>query len=107
MRNIFISEEILHSTPLVNQPLSFSNRRCANGIFSNYAAMSSFFPEHAIETGVECAVDPEERVEVVVTEFAAGISDVVCDNHEELKWELGGRHRDRIGVERNASRSTK
>jgi hypothetical protein len=63
-----------------------------------------FFPEHAIETGVKGAVDLEERVEVAVREFAVVISDVVCDHQEDLERELGGRHRNRTGVERNASR---
>jgi hypothetical protein len=66
----------------------------------------SFFPEHAIETDVQCAVDLEERVEVAVTEFAVAICDVACDHQEELKREFGGQHRIRIGVERNARRST-
>jgi hypothetical protein len=69
--------------------------------------LRSFFPERAVKTVVDCAVDLEERVEVAVTEFATVICDVECDHHEELKRERGGRHRNRIGVERNASRSTK
>jgi hypothetical protein len=52
-----------------------------------------FFPEHAIETCVECAVDLEERVEVIVTETAVGFSTAVRDHEEELERELGGRHR--------------
>jgi hypothetical protein len=67
----------------------------------------SFFPEHAIETGVECAVGQEERVEVAGTELAVVIFDVVCGPQEELERELGERHRNRIGVERNTSRSAK
>jgi hypothetical protein len=38
-----------------------------------------FFLEHPIETGVECPVDLEERVEVAITEFAVVFPDVVCD----------------------------
>jgi hypothetical protein len=63
--------------------------------------LPGFFPEHAIETGVEYAVDLEDRVEVAVTEFAVGISDVVCDYEEEIEREFWGRgrHCDGIGVE--------
>jgi hypothetical protein len=70
---------------------------------NNGRALPGFFPELAIETAVECAVDLEERVEVAVTELAVVISDVVCDHQEELERELGGRHRHRIGVQRNAN----
>jgi hypothetical protein len=52
-----------------------------------------FFPEHAIETVIKCAVDLEERVEVAVTELATVISDVVCDHQEEFERKLGARHR--------------
>jgi hypothetical protein len=59
------------------------------------------------ETGVEYAVDLEERVEVAVTEFGMVISDEVCDHEEDLERKLEGRHRNGLGVERNASRPTK
>jgi hypothetical protein len=38
-----------------------------------------------VETCAECAVNLEERVEVIVTEFAVIISDVACDYEEELE----------------------
>jgi hypothetical protein len=69
--------------------------------------LPGFFPEHAIDTFVECAVDLEERVEVTVTKLAVVIPDDVCDHQEEFERKSGRRHRNRIGVERNVSRSTK
>jgi hypothetical protein len=71
-----------------------------------------FFAKLAIETAVECAIDLEEwlaemlhaiimnrknnlreRVEVIIEEFALGISEVVGDLEEELEREFRGRHR--------------
>jgi uncharacterized protein YciU (UPF0263 family) len=68
-----------------------------------------FFPEHANDTGVEFAVDWEERVDVAVDwEERVEVAATECDQQEELEHvlEFGRRHRDRIEVERNANRST-
>jgi hypothetical protein len=71
-----------------------------------------FFPELVIEAAVECDVDLEEllaerlhatirnckndlreRVEVIIAEFAVGISEVVGDLEKELERDFRRRHR--------------
>jgi hypothetical protein len=71
----------------------------------SYLVLPCFFPEHEIETAVEGAVDLEERVEAAVMEFAVVISDAAGDHQEELERELGGRHRNALGVERKKRES--
>jgi hypothetical protein len=60
--------------------------------------LPSVFPEHAVEIVVECAIDLEERVEVVVKECAIVISEVVCDLTAELDRGIRGRHCGCVGV---------
>jgi hypothetical protein len=72
-------------------------------IYAEIVALRGFFPELAVEIGVECAVDLEERVEVGVTELAMLISHVVSDHPKDLERELRERHRNRMVAERNAS----
>jgi hypothetical protein len=59
-------------------------------------------PKSAIETGVQCTVDLEERVEVGETELAFIVGMETCDHEEDFKRMFLGRQRelgDRIEVE--------
>jgi hypothetical protein len=51
--------------------------------------LHGFFQKSAIETGVEYAVDIEERVEVGETEIAVIIGEETCDHEEDFQREFG------------------
>jgi hypothetical protein len=54
-------------------------------VLGDVLELHSVSPERVIETCAEWAVDLEERVEVVVTEFAVIIFDVACHYEEDLE----------------------
>jgi hypothetical protein len=61
--------------------------------------LHGFLPKSAIETGIECAVDLEQGVEIGETELAFIVGKKICDHEEDFERKLGGWHRDRIEVD--------
>jgi hypothetical protein len=61
--------------------------------------LHSFLPKSAIEAGVECAVDLEERVDVGERQLAFIVGEEAHDHEKDFRRKLEERHRDRIEVE--------
>jgi hypothetical protein len=52
--------------------------------------LHGFLPKSAVDTGVERAVDLEERVEVGQTQLSFIVGEETCNHEEVFKGKLGG-----------------